>query len=746
LRKAESRFPKFLSLRVAISVVVIALWFYRHQQSSPALWTLVIAYFASNLILCFLPARRFENTALGYGLLFIDITVVTIIYASGSSSPWLLFFYLMILMATLGETVSKSVVIWFGVSTLYVWFLGESGRHLFDPGASLPIPLFLVTGVFCGYLAGEARKVNRQDRSLNDSQKKLQLEIGSYSEGLAQNEHLLLTASQDLAQRFLNLVEDLKAGIWEMAVPSLKITFVSRQIEAILGFPMEKWLKEEDFWVRHVHPADRQHVTERCRKAIAEGRDYNFRYRAIKANGETIWLQDIVRVVKDESGRIRRLRGVMVDITDHHQLEEEFHQAQKMEAVGRLAAGVAHDFNNLLTIISGYTQLVQELLGPSNHLRSYLEEILKAGERAAALVRRLLAFTRRQSIEPMVLDLNNVVKSTEYMVRRLIGEHIEVVTVLASELGAVRSDPGQLEQVIINLSVNARDAMPNGGKLIFETANIDLDQSYADLHVGVTSGPYVMLAVSDTGSGMDAQTRSHLFEPFFTTKEKGKGTGLGLATVYGFIKQSGGNVWVYSEPGMGTTFKIYLPREAACVAAPRPMVISASQQRGSETVLVAEDEDSIRSLVLGILQAYGYTVLAAGCPLEALKIIKEFNTHIDLLLTDVVMPQMSGRQLAEQMSAARPNTKVLYMSGYPDSTIAHFGVLNAGVPFLQKPFTPEGLTQKVREVLDMAPSSVDLSLLPPCTHPSGGTGSHANENGDKAPASRYPSYRADSEN
>jgi len=304
----------------------------------------------------------------------------------------------------------------------------------------------------------------------------------------------------------------------------------------------------------------------------------------------------------------------------------------------------------------------------------------------------------------MLLDLNNVVRSTENMVRRLIGEHIEVVTILPSELGAVRSDPGQLEQVIVNLSVNARDAMPNGGKLIFETANVDLDQSYADLHVGVTAGPYVMLAVSDTGSGMDAHTRSHIFEPFFTTKEEGKGTGLGLATVYGFIKQSGGNVWVYSEPGMGTTVKIYLPREAAGVEPPPLMVISACQRRGSETILVADDEESIRSLVMGILQGYGYTVLAAGCPIEALKIIKEFNRPIHLLLTDVVMPQMSGRELAEQMSVARPNTKVLFMSGYPDSTIAHFGVLNAGVPFLQKPFTPEGLTHKVREILDLAPT------------------------------------------
>jgi PAS domain S-box-containing protein len=532
----------------------------------------------------------------------------------------------------------------------------------------------------------------------------LEMKIGRSSEDLAQSEDLRV-AAQELAQRFRNLVADLNAGIWEMDVPSLKITFVSHQMEAILGFPMEKWLQEADFWVQHVHPEDREHVVERCRRAISEGKDYSFRYRAIAANGKTIWLQDIVRVVRDDRGKIRQLRGVMVDITEHQRLEEDFRQAQKMEAVGRLAGGVAHDFNNLLTIISGYAQLTQDFLGPESQLRPYMDEILKAGDRAGGLVRRLLAFTRRQSMEPQVLDLNSIVKGMEKMLRRLIGEDIEIVTILPPGLGAVRSDPAQLEQVLINLSVNARDAMPNGGKLIIETANVDLDQAYADTHLAVTPGPHVMLAVSDTGSGMDAHTRAHIFEPFFTTKEKGKGTGLGLATVYGIIKQSGGNVWVYSEPGLGTNFKIYLPRVVASVGPPPPKLIRASQPQGSETILLVEDEEGIRSLVLGILRARGYTVLEADRPHEALKISKKFEGPIHLLFTDVVMPQMSGREVAAQISAARPNTKVLYMSGYTDHAIAHHGVLNPGVPFLQKPFTPEALTQKVREVLDMVPSA-----------------------------------------
>jgi signal transduction histidine kinase/CheY-like chemotaxis protein len=467
---------------------------------------------------------------------------------------------------------------------------------------------------------------------------------------------------------------------------------------------MEKWLQEGDFWVQHVHPEDRDHVIERCRKAIAEGRDYSFLYRAIAANGKTIWLQDIVRVVRDDRGRIRQLRGVMVDVTEHQQLEEEFRQAQKMEAVGRLAGGVAHDFNNLLTIISGYAQLALDFLEPESQLRPYVDEILRAGDRASGLVRRLLAFTRRQSMEPQVLDLNGVVKGTEKMVRRLIGEDIEVVTALPPGLGMVRSDPAQLEQVIFNLSVNARDAMPNGGKLIIETANVELDQAYAGTHLAVTPGPYVMLSVSDTGSGMDAHTRAHMFEPFFTTKEKDKGTGLGLATVYGIIKQSGGNIWVYSELGLGTSFKIYLPRVVAYAEPLPPVIIPTSKPLGSETILLVEDEDSIRSLVLGILQAHGYTVLEAGRPREALEISKKFEGPIHLLFTDVVMPQMSGREVAEQRSSERHDTKVLYMSGYTDQAIAHHGVLNPGVPFLQKPFTPEALTRKVREVLDRVTS------------------------------------------
>jgi PAS domain S-box-containing protein len=698
------RRSNFFLLRAVLSIVVLALVYYHHQQNSPLLWILATAYLASNLVVRALPADRFENPALSYGLLFVDIALLSIILysVSGNGSSWLLLFYLTVLMATLGENVVKSVAIGFGISALYVWLMEQSGRRLLDDRqALLLIPLFLVTAVLCGFLAREVRRFRWQVRSLKDFQKTLETKLGGFSADLAQSEDLRV-AAQELAQRFRNLLDDLNAGIWEMEVPTLKLIYVSHQLETILGFPPERWLQEADFWIQHVHPEDRPHVLERCRKAIAEGKDYSFRYRAISSSGKTVWLQDIVRVVRDDRGRIRRLRGVMVDVTEHQHLEEEFRQAQKMEAVGRLAGGVAHDFNNLLTIISGYTQLAQDLALEQSELRGYLDEIFKASERASAVVRRLLAFTRRQTMDPQVVDLGKVVQGTEKMVRHLIGEDIEVVTVLPSGLGAIRSDPAQLEHVIMNLCVNARDAMPKGGKLTIETANVELDQAYSDTHLAVTPGPYVMLAVSDTGCGMDAQTRAHIFEPFFTTKEPGKGTGLGLATVYGIVKQSGGNIWVYSEPGVGTTFKIYLPRVMVPAELPQPVLIRTSQPQGSETILLVEDEESIRSLVLGILRKQGYKVLEAASPQQALEISASIEGVIHLLLTDVVMPHMNGREVAEQVTAARPSTKVLYMSGYTDQAISHHGILNPGVPFLQKPFTPEALAEKVRKVLDEA--------------------------------------------
>jgi nitrogen-specific signal transduction histidine kinase/ActR/RegA family two-component response regulator len=399
------------------------------------------------------------------------------------------------------------------------------------------------------------------------------------------------------------------------------------------------------------------------------------------------------------AGRLAEL--VLVnDVTERKQLEEQLRQSQKMEAVGQLAGGVAHDFNNLLTAITGYSELTLRWLPEDSAMRHNVLEIKKAGERAASLTRQLLAFSRRQVLQPVVLDINSLVTDVSKMLRRLVGEDIEFITLLRPEAGRINADPGQIEQVLMNLVVNARDAMPRGGKLIIETANVELDEAYADRHVAVNPGSYVMLAVSDTGTGMDEETRARIFEPFFTTKEEGKGTGLGLSTVYGIVKQSGGNVWVYSEVGRGTTFKIYLPRVAEDTQEQVPAVEREELLRGTETILLTEDEGLVRRLVREALETYGYTVLETTSGGEAISACEGYDGPIHLLVTDVIMPGMDGRELANELTRLRPEMRVLFMSGYTDDAIVHHGVLDADMPFLQKPFSPDDLARKVREVLD----------------------------------------------
>src|SRR5436190_8217116 len=388
------------------------------------------------------------------------------------------------------------------------------------------------------------------------------------------------------------------------------------------------------------------------------------------------------------------------DVTARRQLEEQLRQAQKMEAVGQLAGGIAHDFNNLLTAILGCTQLLLHATPPEDERREDIEEIKNAGLRAAELTRQLLAFSRRQVLAPKLLDMNAVVATMDKMLRRLIGEDVALVTELAADLGPVSADPGQLEQVLLNLAVNARDAMPQGGRLTIATANVLLTEEYAERHHRLPPGQYVLLAVSDTGVGMDEATQKHLFEPFFTTKEVGKGTGLGLATVYGIVKQSGGYIWVYSEAGHGTTVKVYLPRVAG---AAQPLAVAEAApelRRGTETVLLVEDAAPVRTLARKSLESCGYRVLDAADGRAALELSAGHAGGIDILVTDVVMPGMSGRELAERLAPLRPGMRVLYTSGYTDDAMVHQGVLRSGVAFLQKPFMPESLTRKVREVLD----------------------------------------------
>ena len=410
-----------------------------------------------------------------------------------------------------------------------------------------------------------------------------------------------------------------------------------------------------------------------------------------------VFLNNVVGFVED--GQLVRVWGTQRDVTEQRHLEEQFRQSQKMEAVGQLAGGIAHDFNNLLTAILGNTQLLLRELPPGDSMHGDVEEIRKASERAASLTRQLLAYSRRQMLQPEVLDLNVVMAEMDKMLRRLIGEHIDLVAVFAPDLGRVRADPNQIEQVIVNLAVNARDAMPDGGKLTIATANVDLDETFAQAHLGSVPGSYAMLAVTDTGVGMDATVRAHLFEPFFTTKEVGRGTGLGLATVYGIVKQSGGYISVYSEPGHGSSFKIYLPR-IATPAEPPAGAPKGGPAPGSETVLVVEDEPAVLTLSRRALESQGYVVLAASDADAALRVVERHGGMIHLLLTDVVMPGLSGRELADRLSAQRPGIRVLYMSGYPGDAVVQHGTLPLGSAFLQKPFSPDGLARKVRDVLD----------------------------------------------
>ncbi len=397
--------------------------------------------------------------------------------------------------------------------------------------------------------------------------------------------------------------------------------------------------------------------------------------------------------------------GIAQDITDRKKLEEQLRQAQKMEAIGNLAGGIAHDFNNLMTVVTGYSQFVLNKVAEESPLRADIEEIKKAGQRAASLTRQLLAFSRRQVLSPELVSLGDVVSNIKEMLKRLIGETIELVVTSGSDLRRVKADPGQIEQIIMNLALNARDAMPDGGKLLIETDNIDLDATYCGQWSDVRPGPHVVLAVSDTGTGMDAETQQHIFEPFFTTKELGRGTGLGLSMVYGIVQQSGGSVRVYSEPGCGATFRILLPEAKEDADSHKPQESPERMQPGSETVLIAEDEDMVRTLTRRILESHGYRVLEARNGKEALEIAERHVGPLHLLLTDVVMPKMSGKELAQHLLESRPETKVLYMSGYSENLVSHQGILDAGVALIEKPFAEESLLQRVRAILDGCPST-----------------------------------------
>ena len=510
--------------------------------------------------------------------------------------------------------------------------------------------------------------------------------------------HRSADALRTAEERMRFALEAAGVGIWDMDYTTGVLRW-SEILESQYGLQPGTFGGTFEAFVERIHPDDRKSVIETIATAVKAGSDFSTQHRSIWPDGTGRWLSGAGRVLLGEHGEPVRAVGITQDVTERHTLEEQYRQAQKMEAVGRLAGGVAHDFNNLLTVILGYCELLLADLELGDPRRADTAEIQNAGLRAAGLTRQLLAFSRKQIVEPTPLDLNAVIIGIRPMLGRLIREDVKVMLGLRAELAPVTADRGQVEQIVMNLAVNAQDAMPRGGTLTLETANIELDEQYAKSHLGVEPGQYVVLTVTDTGSGMAPQVRARLFEPFFTTKEVGRGTGLGLATVHAIVTRSGGSVTVESEVGKGTSFKVYFPKaDANEMVAEQPSLV-ARTHTGTETVLVVEDANGLRELTRRLLQREGYTVLLAE---NADKAVQLFEQHpsINVVLTDVVMPGGSGPELTSRLVERRPNLKVIYMSGHTDEAIVQHGVLKSGIAFLHKPFSSEVLGRTIREVLD----------------------------------------------
>ncbi|MEO5822359.1 MAG: PAS domain-containing protein [Vicinamibacteraceae bacterium] len=518
--------------------------------------------------------------------------------------------------------------------------------------------------------------------------------------GTHEREHERLRAEEQrraAEDRFRQLAEAIQQVFW-MTDAHGTLLYVSPAFETIFGLSCASVAASPGLWMDAVHPDDRERVEHAAYTRLRRG-EYDEVYRIVRPDGAVRWIRDRAFHVYDDDGVLHRLVGTAADVTEQRQLEEQLQQAQKMEIVGRLAGGVAHDFNNLLTVINGMTDLVLAGLAHDDPAKPDLLQIRQAGDRAAALTGRLLAVSRRQILKPELIDLSAVATGLRDMIQRLVGEDVALVLELAPGLASVKADPGQIEQVILNLVVNARDAMPDGGTLTIETRTVHLDAVYAADHPGTRPGPHAMLAVRDSGVGIDESIRRRIFEPFFTTKAQGKGTGLGLSMVYGIVKQSGGSIWFHSETGHGTRFTIYLPHVIGAPAT-RPIPPPVSAARGQETVLVVEDEPPLRELAARILVASGYTVLQAANGPDALALIARRADPVHLVFTDVVMPGMNGRELAARLSVLHPAIRVLYTSGYTEDAILRHGVLDDPRRFLSKPYTPGVLRRRIREALD----------------------------------------------
>ena len=579
------------------------------------------------------------------------------------------------------------------------WTALEALQALKNSGRD--IPFIVVTGTLGDEAAVEVIQRGASDYVLKDRLARLPTAIQRALE------EKTLREERKESEKALRASEAAFRGLFESAPDAIvlvnedgRITLVNAHAESIFGYarkeligkPVEMLLPER-FRERHIG-----HRTAFQANPTIRRMGVGIELFALRKDGVEIPVEVTLSPLR--TNEHTEILSIIRDVSERKQLELQLSQSQKMEAIGRLAGGVAHDFNNHLGVIIGYSELLLDRLPPGDPLRKSATMIREAGQRSASLTRQLLAFSRRQIFEPKVLDLNTVVSDIDSMLRPLIGEDVELVTLLDPSLGKLRADPAQVDQIIMNLAVNARDAMPHGGRLILQTSNADLDEAYASKHATVKPGHYVMLAVSDNGTGMDKQTQEQIFEPFFTTKEKGQGTGLGLSMVYGIVKQSGGYIWVYSELGQGTTFKIYLPRmdEDVADASAEPVLRPAST--GQEIVLVVEDEGMLRELFCEFLRESGYTVLAAGTGEEAVEISSRHQGPIHLLLTDAVMPGIRGRELAHSLEQRRPDMKVLFVSGYTDDSVLRSGLVQPGTAFLQKPFSRGALTRKVRAVLD----------------------------------------------
>jgi hypothetical protein len=563
----------------------------------------------------------------------------------------------------------------------------------------LDVPRIVVSGTIGEETAVETMKRGAHDYIMKDNLNRLIPAIErELREAKGRDErNKAVEALRESEERYRTLVENVDIGV--TLVDSEFNIIMTNTAQARLFGTIARSLTGEKCYDAF---KARKTVCPHCpgRRAMSSGLPYEIDVQKVNYKGDLVNWRLRAFPTFSTDGAVTGFIEVVDDVTVRKRLEEQLRQAGQLEAIGRLAGGVAHDFNNLLTAMLGYSQVLLERMSKNDPNRDKVAHISRAAERAAELTKKLLAFSRKQVLDVKVLDLNPVMADFEKMIRRLLGEDVELVTALAPSLGRVKADRGQIEQILMNLAVNARDAMPSGGKLTMETANVQLDTNYVRVHPDVQIGAYVMIAVSDNGLGMDAETRSRIFDPFFTTKEKGKGTGLGLSTVYGIVKQHHGHISVYSEPDRGTTFKVYLP----CVQDPIEEIRIAPkpqpQAHGVETILVVEDEEIVLKLACDTLEALGYSALCASHPEAALRLANEHEGTIDLLLTDVVLPQMDGPSLFKRVADVRPGIKVLYVSGYAGDSIVHHGVLNPGVHFLPKPFTLDGLAAKVREALD----------------------------------------------